>query len=38
MEMQNINKEYSKSFIKNIGTLEAYYPGQRFFAGFQLKF
>lgn len=38
MEMQNINKEYSKSYIKNIGTLEVYYPGQRFFAGFQLKF
>jgi TonB-dependent receptor len=38
MEMQNIGKEYSKTFIKNIGTSEAYYPGQRFFAGFQLKF
>ncbi|MEH3158988.1 MAG: TonB-dependent receptor [Sphingomonas taxi] len=38
MEMQNINKEYSKSYIKNIGTVEVYYPGQRFFAGFQLKF
>ena len=38
MEMQNIGKEYSKSYIKNIGTLEVYYPGQRFFAGFQLKF
>ncbi|WP_226341732.1 TonB-dependent receptor [Sphingomonas sp. NIC1] len=38
MEMQNINKEYSQSYIKNIGTVEVYYPGQRFFAGFQLKF
>ncbi|USU10015.1 TonB-dependent receptor [Sphingomonadaceae bacterium OTU29MARTA1] len=38
MEMQNIGKEYSKTFIKNIGTSEVYYPGQRFFAGFQLKF
>ena len=38
MEMQNINKEYSKSYVKNIGTSEVYYPGQRFFAGFQLKF
>ena len=38
MEMQNITKEYSRSYIKNIGTVEVYYPGQRFFAGFQLKF
>ena len=38
MEMQNIAKEYSKTYIKNIGTSEVYYPGQRFFAGFQLKF
>ncbi len=38
MEMQNIGKEYSRSYIKNIGTVEVYYPGQRFFAGFQLKF
>ncbi|MCU6453991.1 TonB-dependent receptor [Sphingomonas sp. A2-49] len=38
MEMQNINKEYSKTYIKNIGTSEVYYPGQRFFAGFSLKF
>ena len=38
VEMQNINKEYSRTFIKNIGTSEAYYPGQRFFAGVQLKF
>ncbi|WP_183985147.1 TonB-dependent receptor [Sphingomonas jinjuensis] len=38
MEMQNINKEYSQSYIKNIGSFETYYPGQRFFAGFQLKF
>ncbi|MBI0476270.1 TonB-dependent receptor [Sphingomonas sp. MA1305] len=38
MEMQNINKAYSQTFIKNIGTLEVYYPGQRFFAGVQVKF
>jgi len=38
VEMQNINKEYSRTFIKNIGTSEVYYPGQRFFAGVQLKF
>ncbi len=38
MEMQNINKEYSKTYIKNIGTSEVYYPGQRFFAGVQVKF
>jgi iron complex outermembrane receptor protein len=38
MEMQNINKEYSRSFIKGIGTSEVYYPGQRFFAGLQVKF
>jgi len=38
MEMQNINKEFSKTYIKNIGTSEVFYPGQRFFAGFNLKF
>jgi len=38
VEMQNINKEFSKTFIKNIGASEVYYPGQRFFAGVQLKF
>jgi iron complex outermembrane receptor protein len=38
MEMQNINKEYSKAYIRNIGTSEVYYPGQRFFAGVQFKF
>lgn len=38
MEMQNINKEYGKTFIKNIGTSEVFYPGQRFFAGLTLKF
>ena len=38
VEMQNINKEFSKTYIKNIGTSEVYYPGQRFFAGMQLKF
>ena len=38
MEMQNINREYGKTFIKNIGTSEVFYPGQRFFAGLTLKF
>lgn len=38
VEMQNIGREYSRTFIKNIGTSEVYYPGQRFFAGVQLKF
>lgn len=38
VEMQNINKEFSKSYVKGIGTSEVYYPGQRFFAGIQLKF
>ncbi len=38
MEMQNIGREYSRSYVKGIGTQEVYYPGQRFFAGFQLKF
>ena len=38
MEMQNINKEYSRTFVKNIGTSEVFYPGQRFFAGFNVKF
>lgn len=37
-EMQNINKEYSKSYVKGIGTSEVYYPGQRFFVGVQAKF
>lgn len=38
VEMQNINKAYSRSFVKGIGTSEAYYAGQRLFAGLQLKF
>jgi len=38
VEMQNIDKEFSKTYIKNIGTSEVYYPGQRLFAGFQVKF
>ncbi|MGN6818728.1 MAG: TonB-dependent receptor [Sphingomonas sp.] len=37
-EMQNINKEYSKSYVKGIGTSEVYYPGQRVFVGVQAKF
>ena len=38
LEMQNINKEYSQTFIKGIGPVDLYYPGQRFFTGIQLKF
>lgn len=38
IEMQNINKEPSEAYIKNIGVIDYYYPGQRFFAGFQAKF
>jgi iron complex outermembrane receptor protein len=38
MEMQNINKESSKSYIDKARPVEYYYAGQRFFAGFQLKF
>jgi len=36
-EMQNITKEYSKSFISNDMPLELYYPGQRMFIGVQAK-
>lgn len=36
-EMQNITKEYSKSFISNDMPLELYYPGQRMFIGIQAK-
>ena len=38
MEMQNINKEYGQTYIKNIGTADVFYPGQRFFAGVSFKF
>ncbi|KQM67819.1 TonB-dependent receptor [Sphingomonas sp. Leaf17] len=38
MEMQNINKESSRSFIDKARPVEYYYAGQRFFAGFQVKF
>ncbi|WP_336869307.1 TonB-dependent receptor [Sphingomonas sanguinis] len=38
MEMQNINKEFGRTYIKNIGTSEVFYPGQRFFAGVNVKF
>ncbi|RDE07531.1 TonB-dependent receptor [Sphingomonas aracearum] len=38
MEMQNIGKEYSRSYVKGLATSEVYYPGQRFFAGVQFKF
>lgn len=38
MEMQNINKESSASYIDKARPVEYYYAGQRFFAGLQLKF
>lgn len=38
MEMQNIGKEYSELYINKSMPVDLYYPGQRFFAGFQLKF
>ncbi|WP_312488992.1 TonB-dependent receptor [Sphingomonas sp.] len=38
MEMQNITKEYSQLYINKSMPVDLYYPGQRFFAGFQLKF
>jgi len=38
VEMQNINKESSKSYIDRARPIEYYYAGQRVFAGFQLKF
>ncbi len=38
MEIQNINKQSSKSYIDKARPVEYYYAGQRFFAGFQLKF
>ena len=38
MEIQNINKQSSKSYIDTARPVEYYYAGQRFFAGFQAKF
>lgn len=38
MEIQNINKQSSKSYIDKARPVEYYYAGQRFFAGLQLKF
>ncbi len=38
MEIQNINKESSASYIDKARPVEYYYAGQRFFAGLQLKF
>ncbi|RZF65988.1 TonB-dependent receptor [Sphingomonas populi] len=38
VEMQNINKAYSRSYVKGIGTSEVYYAGRRLFAGLQFKF
>ena len=38
IEMQNINKESSKSFIDKARPVEYYYAGQRYFTGIQLKF
>ncbi|QJU59857.1 TonB-dependent receptor [Sphingomonas sp. AP4-R1] len=37
VEAQNILKEKSESFIKNLAPVEIYYPGRRFFAGVQYK-
>lgn len=36
-EMQNITKEYSKTFINKDMPVELYYPGQRMFVGIQAK-
>lgn len=36
-EMQNITKEYSKSYINSDMPIELYYPGQRIFVGMQAK-
>ena len=38
VEMQNINKEYQQTYIKNLGPIDLYYPGRRFFTGIQAKF
>ncbi|GGO99394.1 TonB-dependent receptor [Stakelama pacifica] len=38
VEGQNLNKEYSRTYVKGIGTSDVYYPGRRFFAGVQFKF
>ncbi len=38
MEMLNINKAFSQTYIDKARPIEYYYAGQRFFAGFQLKF
>ena len=38
MEISNINKESSKSYIDKARPVEYYYAGQRFFASYQLKF
>ncbi len=36
-EMQNITKEYSKTFINKDMPIELFYPGQRIFVGMQAK-
>jgi len=36
-EMQNITKEYSKTYINKDMPVELYYPGQRIFVGMQAK-
>ena len=38
MEIQNITKESSKSYIDDARPVEYYYAGQRYFTGIQLKF
>lgn len=37
MEMQNIGKEYSETYINQSMPVDVYYPGQRFFAGIQFR-
>jgi len=38
VEAQNINREYSQTFIKKLGPIDLYYPGHRCFTGIQAKF
>ena len=36
-EANNLGKEFSQTYIDQLRTVESYYPGQRIFAGVQLK-
>jgi len=36
-EALNLTKEYTQTYIDDLRTVEAYYPGRRFFLGAQLK-